>query len=191
MPCCGAHLKHTPGDVEAMRLLAEADAARDHFVEAERLLQQCLQLVPGHSEARLELARVLHSQQKAAPMLPLLERLLALEPKNMRYRTLHASALNLLGQNERAMRDPQDAAGPSFRITKCCGSYYGHSLRIAGRLEETVAAYRKSAQLSREFGEAWFSLANLKTVRFSEAEIATMQAQVARADLGDDAPPAV
>ena len=180
-----AHLAHTPGDVEAMRLLAEADAARDHFVEAEQLLQRCLQLAPGHSEARLELARVFHSQQKAAPMLPLLERLLAIDPKDIRYRTLHASALNLLGQSERAMQIHRTLLA-EFPDNELLWLYYGHSLRIAGQPEETIAAYRKSAELKSDFGEAWFSLANLKTYHFTEAELAIMQAQVARADLGDE-----
>ena len=179
-----AHLEQAPHDIEAMRLLAEADAARDHFVEAEQLLQHCLQLAPGHSEARLDLARVFHSQQKAAPMLPLLERLLAIDPKDMRYRTLHASALNLLGQSERAMQIHRTLLAES-PDNELLWLYYGHSLRIAGQAEETIAAYRKSAALKSDFGEAWFSLANLKTYRFTEAEIAAMLAQTARADLGD------
>ena len=46
--------------------------------EAEALLGRVPAAAPGYSVARFDLARVLHSQQKAAPMLPLLERLLAL-----------------------------------------------------------------------------------------------------------------
>jgi len=152
--------------------------------EAERLLGECLRLAPGYSEARLDLARVLHSQQKAAPMVPLLERLLTLEPDNFRFRTLQASAYNLLGQDGRA-RQIYEQMLTEFPDNELLWLYYGHSLRIAGRLGEAVAAYRKSAQLKPQFGEAWFSLGNLKTVRFSDEDIATMQAQAARAELDD------
>ena len=179
-----ARLARSPRDVGALRLLAEVAAEREDYVEAERLLGECLRLAPGYSEARLDLARVLHSQQKAAPMVPLLERLLTLEPDNFRFRTLQASALNLLGQNLRA-RQIYEQMLTEFPDNELLWLYYGHSLRIAGQLGEAVAAYRKSAQLKPQFGEAWFSLGNLKTVRFSDEDIATMQAQAARAELDD------
>lgn len=178
-------LTRAPRDVGALRLLAEVAAQREDYVEAERLLGECLTLAPGYSEARLDLARVLHSQQKAAPMLPLLERLLALEPDSFRFRTLQASAFNLLGQNERA-RQIYEQMLTEFPDSELLWLYYGHCLRIAGPLGEAVAAYRESARLKPQFGEAWFSLGNLKTVRFSDEDIATMQAQAARADLDDE-----
>ena len=178
-------LARSPRDVGALRLLAEVATEREDYVEAERLLGECLTLAPGYSEARLDLARVLHSQQKAAPMLPLLERLLALEPDSFRFRTLQASALNLLGQNLRA-RQIYEQMLTEFPDHELLWLYYGHALRIAGQLGEAVAAYRKSAQLKPQFAEAWFSLGNLKTVRFSDEDTATMQAQAARADLDDN-----
>jgi tetratricopeptide (TPR) repeat protein len=177
-------LVRSPRDVGALRLLAEVAAEREDYVEAERLLGECLTLAPGYSDARLDLARVLHSQQKAAPILPLVERLLALEPDSFRFRTLQASAFNLLGQEGRA-RQIYEQMLIEFPQSELLWLYYGHSLRIAGQLAEAVAAYRKSAQLKPQFGEAWFSLANLKTVHFSDADIATMQAQAARTDLDD------
>ena len=178
-------LTKAPRDVGALRLLAAVAAEREDYVEAERLLGECLALAPGYSEARLDLARVLHSQQKAAPMLPLLERLLALEPHSFRYRTLQASVYNLLGQNERA-RQIHEQLLTEFPDNELLWLYYGHSLRIAGQLAQAIAAYRRSAQLKPQFGEAWFSLGNLKTVRFSDEDIATMQTQAARTDLDDN-----
>ena len=66
--------------------------------------RECLKLAPGYSHARFDLARLLYSQQKADPILPLLERLLALDPNDLRYRSLQASAYALLGQNDLATR---------------------------------------------------------------------------------------
>ena len=178
-------LAHAPQDVGALRLLAEVAAEREDYVEAERLLGECLKLAPGYSGARFDLARVLHSQQKGAPMLPPLERLLALEPDNFRFRTLQASAYNLVGENDRARR-LHEALLTEFPESELLWLYYGHSLRIAGRLDEAIAAYRKSAQLKPEFGEAWFSLGNLKTVTFSDEDLAILRAQAARTDLDDN-----
>jgi tetratricopeptide (TPR) repeat protein len=173
-----------PQDVCAMRMLAEVVAEREDYVEAERLLGEALRLAPGFSRARFELARILHSQQKAYPMLPLLERLLLLEPDNIRFRSLQASAYNLLGENERATQIISSliAQHPHDELLWLS---YGHVLRVADRASEAVEAYRKSLELRPAFGEAWFSLANLKTFRFSAEDIAAMQAQVAREDLSN------
>ena len=171
-----------PQDVGALRLAAEVAAARDDYRQAERLLGECLQLAPGNARARLELVRVLHTQQKAAAMLPLLERLLVQEPASLQCRTLEASAYSLLGQNERAAKIVADLLA-RYPDNEWVWLHYGHILRSAGRLQESIAAYRRSTELKPQFGEAWFSLANLKTLRFSATDTAAMREQLARADL--------
>jgi predicted Zn-dependent protease len=178
-------LAAAPQDVAAMRMLAAIAAEREDYIEAERLYGACLKLAPGYSRARFELARIFLLQQKADPILPLVERLLALEPDNLRYNTLQAAAYTLLGQNERAIQVlsaliAQSPCNESLWLAK------GHSLRTAGRLGEAIAAYRKSTELRPESGEAWFSLANLKTFRFTDADLEAMEVQVARPELDDN-----
>jgi tetratricopeptide (TPR) repeat protein len=125
-----------------------------------------------------------HSQQQGAPMLPLLERLLVLEPDNLGYRMLQAAAYDLLGESERA-------AGILARLLRefprneLVWLYQGHTLRNSGRVGDAIEAYRQAIALQAEYGEAWFSLANLKTFRFSVDEVAAMRAQLARQDLSD------
>ena len=55
---------------------------------------------------------------------------------------------------------------------------YGHTLKTVGRLEDSIAAYRKCVELSPGIGEAYWSLANLKTFRFSDEDIELMRSQV-------------
>ena len=153
-------LARAPQDVGALRLLAEVAAEREDYVEAERLLGECLTLAPGLQRRALDLARVLHSQQKAAPMLPLLERLLALEPDSFRFRTLQASAYNLLGDRTTARGRSMSALLTEFPDNELLWLYYGHSLRIAGRARRgdrrlpqeraTEAAVRRSLVQPRE-----------------------------------------
>ena len=57
---------------------------------------------------------------------------------------------------------------------------YGHVLKTVGRRDDSVSAYRKAVELKPEFGEAYWSLANLKTARFSDDELALMHAQLER-----------
>jgi tetratricopeptide (TPR) repeat protein len=60
---------------------------------------------------------------------------------------------------------------------------YGHVLKTEGRQDECIAAYRQSIVRNPVFGEAYWSLANLKTFRFDAAELAAMHAQLAKPDL--------
>jgi tetratricopeptide (TPR) repeat protein len=63
---------------------------------------------------------------------------------------------------------------------------YGHALKTVGRSADCAAAYRKAVDQAPSLGEAWWSLANMKTYRFSEADLAAMEAQLAREDLERD-----
>ena len=63
---------------------------------------------------------------------------------------------------------------------------YGHALKTVGRSVDCAAAYSKAVDQAPSLGEAWWSLANMKTYRFSEADLAAMEAQLARDDLGED-----
>ncbi|WP_279243629.1 tetratricopeptide repeat-containing sulfotransferase family protein [Candidatus Litorirhabdus singularis] len=55
---------------------------------------------------------------------------------------------------------------------------YGHTLKIVGRLDDAVAAYRRAIDLQPDTGEAYWSLANLKTYRFSDAEIRAIRTRI-------------
>ena len=63
---------------------------------------------------------------------------------------------------------------------------YGHALKTVGRVDESIAAYRTAIEQAPQLGEAWWSLANLKTVGFSNSDIVAMQGQLARSDLGEE-----
>ncbi len=178
-------LARSPEDVVALRMLAEATAAREDYQAAERLLGECLRLAPGYSRARLDLAQVLHAQLKAEPMLPLLERLLAFEPENLPYRILQAAAYSLLGRSERATQILA-ALVREFPRDERVWLNYGHTLRSAGHQREAIEAYRECISIKPDSGDAWLALANLKTVRFTAADLEAIQIQLARPELRHD-----
>lgn len=53
--------------------------------------------------------------------------------------------------------------------------WLGHALRIIGRSEDAIEAYRAAAHACPGFGDAYWSLANLKTYCFTDGEVAGMQ----------------
>src|SRR5262249_32968985 len=63
---------------------------------------------------------------------------------------------------------------------------YGHALKTAGRQEEGIAAYRRSIALAPHSGIAYWSLANLKTFRFTAEDVEAMRAQLRSGKLTSD-----
>jgi tetratricopeptide (TPR) repeat protein len=175
-------LRDAPQDVAAMRMLADALARREAYVEAERVLRQALDLTPGYSAARHDLARLLLKQQKPADTLTLVERLLRLDPKNRLYRDLSASVFSMTGQFAPALETLRAlAAEPNAGYAEWLN--YGHELNAAGRSQEAIAAYRTAIALDAARGDTYWSLANLKTFRFDPAEIDAMRSALQREDL--------
>jgi predicted Zn-dependent protease len=181
-----AHLTRDPGNAEALRLLADAVARQGRDSEAETLLARCLELDPSHDGARFSYATVLFRLQKGVEALVQIEQLLDRNPKDPAYRNLMAACLALVGDYERAIKLYEGLLADYDRQPKIWLNY-GHALRTIGRYQDTVAAFRRCIVMAPGLGEAYWSLANLKTASFSPAEEAAMAAQLQRSDLaGED-----
>jgi tetratricopeptide (TPR) repeat protein len=170
-------LKQFPTDVSAIRVLADIGVRLGQLQDASNLLQRCLELAPDFHAARLGYARVLLRTQKPQDALREVERLLALEPNNPNYLTLKAAILGRIGDHDEAIALYERVLQHYPNQARAQMSY-GHTLKTLGRLDEAIQAYRKCIRLSPEVGEAYWSLANLKTFRFSDEDIENMRRQV-------------
>jgi len=176
-PVLKAHLKDNPFDVAAIRMLAELAARVGRPRDAETLLRRALELAPHFHAARVNLAAMLYRGNRPAEALEELGRLDVEEDDNP---NLRAAILNRLGEFEAALAIYEDtlARGPAQpRVWMA----YGHVLKTVGRLADGVAAYRRAIALDSTLGEAWWSLANLKTVALDGGDIAAMEAALADA----------
>jgi tetratricopeptide (TPR) repeat protein len=161
--------------IEAMRLLARIGIDRGAFEEAELLLEAVLELAPDYRAARHDYVRALVERHKYLRAREELETLLKLEPGNGRYLALCAAAHVGLGEHEKAIsiytkllaRAPE-AADLHLSLA--------HLLKTLGRPQESIHAYHAAAAARADFGDAYWSLANLKTYRFTDDEIARMRA---------------
>jgi len=178
-------LKRHPTDVAAIRMFAEVAARLGRYADSETLLARCLELAPGFVAARQNYATVLHRQNKSEAALAEVERLLADEPRNPGYRNLRAAILGRLGEYAGSIDEYRRVLADYPSQPKVWMSL-GHALKTAGKNAESIEAYRRCIALAPQLGEAYWSLANLKTFRFSHDEVAAMRAQLARADLGED-----
>jgi tetratricopeptide (TPR) repeat protein len=179
------HLRLFPNDVAALRMLAEVAARLRRYADAQQLLEQCLALAPSFDAARQNYAMVLNRDGHPAAALPHVERLLAREPRDPGYRNLKAAVLANLGDYGRSI-EVYEAVLQEFPRQPKIWMSYGHSLRTAGRRTEAEAAYRRAISMETTLGEAYWSLANLKTFRFTEADVLALRTALERVDLSDE-----
>ena len=164
--------------IEAMRLLARIGAALEVFDDAELLLCAVLERVPDYSAARYDYASVLLGRHKHSQALIELDKLLRVDPANRQYRTLQATAVVGLGDHSRAIALYQDLlrdAPPRSPNAAELHLSIAHSLKTLGRQTDAIGEYRAATQERADFGDAYWSLANLKTYRFMDAELESMR----------------
>lgn len=180
-----SYLMRAPTDVAAIRMLAELAARIGRYGDSENLLERCVELAPDFHAARHNLAIVVLRQGKADKAVAEVERLLKVNAKDPGYRTLYCAALSRLGDYDRAIPQYRSLLSQYPNQSKTWLSF-GHALKTVGKQADAIDAYRRSIALQPSLGEAYWSLANLKTVRFSEEDVAVMKAQIARDDLNED-----
>ncbi len=141
---------------------------------AVKALRAHLKTHPRDQGARFHLVAALIQAGRPEPALAEADALVALAPDNPVYRAQKAAALE-------AVEDYAGAAALWRGIVETdeapaeCWLRYGHALRGLGRTDDAVAAYRSAIAADESFGRAWWSLADLKTFRFSGDDVAAME----------------
>jgi tetratricopeptide (TPR) repeat protein len=172
---CREYLRHSPDDVDALRLLAEVATRIGVFDDAERLFARCIELAPNFHFARAGYAHVLMKQGKFQQSLSHIDQLLAVDPDNSGYRVLLASVLVRVGRHEQAIDNYRRVVAKPTHTALDLSSL-GHALKTVGRTDEAISAYRRAVARDPLFGDAYWSLANLKTFEFTDQELAAMSA---------------
>jgi tetratricopeptide (TPR) repeat protein len=175
-PMVRAYLLQHPTQVEAMRLLARIGMARKVFDDAELLLSTVVKIAPDYRAARVEYAEVLIEMHRERQARTELEKLMQEDPQNrLRYQGLYATACVGLGEHERAI----GLYGELLNGTPADADVHlsiGHAQKTLGKQPESIASYRHAAASRPGFGDAYWSLANLKTYRFSPQELQQIRA---------------
>ncbi|MGB7372618.1 tetratricopeptide repeat-containing sulfotransferase family protein [Pontixanthobacter sp.] len=179
---CRHFLRQNPKHVEGMRLLAQIGIKLGILDDAEFLLDSARSFEPDNIQVRLDYIDALRRRQKFAEAKQEAEALYALDPDNPLFQSHLAIESMQTGEYNRAFAlfdqiletIPGDPATLTSR---------GHALKTTGKSEQAVASYQAAFAHKPDHGDAYYALANLKTYRFSDAEISNMRAQLDRPDL--------
>ena len=180
-----AVLREDPTNVAAIRMLAEVAGRLGRYRDAEVLLARSLALAPDFHMARANYVTVLHRQSKFREALAEADRRIAAEPHDLGHLALKAAVLVRTGEYKVALDAYQTILAvhpwqPRLWVSR------GHVLKTIGRQDESVAAYRTAIAQEPTLGDAWWSLANLKTVSFSQIDVAEMESALAAAPTDSD-----
>lgn len=165
--------RHGP-HLDGMRLLAQACADRKAWDDAEMLLEAVLDRKPDYHEARYELGVVFTQRRRFYPALLQAQRLLRMSPTDRKTRKLYAKACEGLGKFDEAMRVYRElqAEMPSDQEVEFEIAF---GLRNQGKAEDAISGFRRVMRLPGSAGSAFAALADMKTYRFSDGDVAAMR----------------
>jgi tetratricopeptide (TPR) repeat protein len=177
-------LRKNPDNVDALRLLALLAMRVDRQDDAESLLQRAIEIAPDFLLALLDLGRLRKEQDRYEEALECFDRVIALEPSQPQAHFLRAATL----ARASFTRESIDAYRSCLAVRPGhVGALLGlgHVLKAMGDYDAAVASYLACMREAPDFGETYWSLANLKTYRFDDATVAEMETRAAASGAND------
>lgn len=182
---CRAFLQKNPLNTDAMSLLAEIGVKLGVLEDAEFLLQTATELKPRDAKLQMELLQVLRKRQKFELSRACAKNLLDGAPSNPQFQSLYAIECMQTGDYDTALAlfDQVLSSLPEEPATL---TSRGHALKTYGQQEAAIDSYGRALTAKPSHGEAWYSLANLKTFNFSSRQVADMKGLLDTAYLSHD-----
>jgi tetratricopeptide (TPR) repeat protein len=177
-------LRKNPDNVDALRLLALLAMRVDRQDDAESLLQRAVEIAPDFLLALLDLGRLRKEQDRYEEALECFDRVIALEPSQPQAHFLRAATLARASFTQESIDAYRSclAVRPGH-VGALLG--LGHVLKAMGDYDAAVASYLACMREAPDFGETYWSLANLKTYRFDDATVAEMETRAAASGAND------
>lgn len=150
----------TPGDPALWAGLAAAETLAGDWDSARESALKALDLDPNRTLASRTFAEVCMQERDYAAAIPVLEKVLELEPADMGARFLLGTAYSQTGEHEKAFAFLKAVERQGFPDEKGRLQYLlGTVLRKLGRPEEARAAFQRSQELADTFAETGHELA--------------------------------
>jgi tetratricopeptide (TPR) repeat protein len=182
---CREILRRDPRNVNATRMLGTLARDLGKPRLAARMLRNAVKIAPDFFGAQIDLARALIEIDELDECVPVLMGAIKLQPELPQPYSLLGNLHTKRGKFEEAVEAYKQALEKQPNHGSSLAGM-GHALKTIGRQEESIDTYRDCIRKFPEFGEAYWALANLKTFRFSDDEVATMEKAVENDKLSDE-----
>ena len=179
---CREFLKKNPTHTYAMSLLSDIADRLGHFDDTEILLKNAVKFKPDDGELRMKYALILRKKQKFKETMDQVNILCEKFPDNLSYQAHRASEVMQNGDHEKAVKLFNSILKKNPNNYNVLTSK-GHALKTLGKTDQAIYCYKSAFKKKPDHGDAFYSLANLKTYVFSENETNRMREQLQRVDL--------
>ncbi len=171
---CTQVLEVDPGNVAILTLLADYCVSEMQARRAENYFRQVLDSVPESWRAWNGLSRSLLMQDRLYDARECLERSLEINPGGGEARIIEAESYIKAYEHGRAIDILTDllAEQPTLNLARV---KLGHTLKTVGRQNDAIDAFEECIAADESFGEAYWALSDMKTVRFSDEHISGME----------------
>ena len=188
---CRQYLQNNKHHIEGMRLLAEIGNKLQILDDAEFLLESCVALNPQYTRARMDYVQILHRRQKFQKSLEQAQALHQAEPNNIAFQVSLANQNQAVGNFDQAIDIYNTAIEQAHnhqppRPAHTVYAARGHAQKTVGKTEQAIESYRQAYQSKPQYGDAYWSLANLKTYVFTDQELTQMVEQEQRQSISTD-----
>ena len=171
---CRQLLQLIPNEVRTLRLLARIARQFQHYEFSTDTLARCATTRPRDAALGLEYGYSLAASRKYQEALEQCQRLIELAPEMIEIYDLKAEVLFNLGRYEEAIEIYRDLAEvPEKRALRSL--YLGKVLKTIGNAQEATDFYHRAIEDEATLGQAYWELADLKTYRFTDDEVASMR----------------
>jgi len=182
---CRSYLRDEPHDVEAMRLLAKIGTDLYVYDDAEFLLETSLIFEPTNIKLKFDYITVLIKRQKYAEALNHANELYAGDKENINAKKLLATTLFRTDDYKKSLELYDSILEKEPNNTDVLLAK-GHLYKTSGDIPKSIHSYQQAYASDKYFGDAYWSLANLKTYKFSDEEVSRLTKMVADQNISKD-----
>ena len=174
---CRYFLQNVPHHIEGMKLLATICTELHVYDDAEFLLESCLEFEPDNIDTLIQYINILIKRQKYGPALEKAELLNKKFPNDKNAQITYAATLQQTDNQYEALnlyKEILNKYPSNYQILLSCGHLY----KNFGQIDKSIISYKKSYKINNFCGDAYWSLANLKTYTFDDNEIKSLEDMV-------------
>ena len=174
---CRYYLQNTPHHIEGMKLLATICAELHVYDDAEFLLESCLEFEADNLDTMIQYVNILIKRQKYGLALKNAKEMYQKFPNDINAQITYAVTLQQTDNHTESLslyKKILSINTSNYKLQLSCGHLY----KDLGEIDKSINSYKKTYEINNFCGDAYWSLANLKTYIFDDSEIKRLEEMV-------------